>query len=171
MRVTEYNLREFTESWAAHDLTMVLLWTSRLDPDRPQREALWKHSGLPSGWQPRLAQRAPGCPGASGRSQVLLHPRPHRTLSIQPAGQTRDFGWHAVQSPFEICRNQGLSLVEDWNLNGICDSWYLFFRNWQGSKEQPLCEIPVVTSFKEEERLIQSSMKANPLLCLKSEEE
>ncbi|CAG06493.1 unnamed protein product [Tetraodon nigroviridis] len=29
----------------------------------------------------------------------------------------------------------------------------------QGSKEHPLCEIPVVTSFKEEERLIQSSTK------------
>uniref|UniRef100_A0A3Q4BTU2 BTB/POZ domain-containing adapter for CUL3-mediated RhoA degradation protein 2 n=1 Tax=Mola mola TaxID=94237 RepID=A0A3Q4BTU2_MOLML len=31
----------------------------------------------------------------------------------------------------------------------------------QGNKEQPLCVIPVVTSIKEEERLIQSSAKVN----------
>lgn len=41
----------------------------------------------------------------------------------------------------------------------------LFLTSWfgdcQGNKEQPLCEIPVVTSAKEEERLIQTSSKAS----------
>lgn len=35
----------------------------------------------------------------------------------------------------------------------------LCHNNLQGNKEQPLCEIPVVTSVKEEERLIQTSSK------------
>lgn len=37
----------------------------------------------------------------------------------------------------------------------------LLVRDRQGNKEQPLCVIPVVTSIKEEERLIQSSAKVN----------
>lgn len=31
----------------------------------------------------------------------------------------------------------------------------------QGNKEQPLCVIPVITSIKEEEQLIQTSAKVN----------
>lgn len=37
----------------------------------------------------------------------------------------------------------------------------MFTSHWQDSKEQPLCVVPVVTSIKEEERLIQSSTKVN----------
>lgn len=37
----------------------------------------------------------------------------------------------------------------------------MFIRRWQDSQEQALCVVPVVTSIKEEERLIQSSTKVN----------
>lgn len=41
---------------------------------------------------------------------------------------------------------------------------FILVWDWQGNTEQPQCVIPVVTSSKEEERLIQSSSKVRPWL-------
>lgn len=96
---------------AAGPYSQRCLFLFRLDPDRPQREALWQHPVLPSRWQSCLTQRSTGCPGAAGRGKAFPCPGPSGALPKLPAGQ---FHPNWLTHSLLLFRLQSFS-IQKWN--------------------------------------------------------